>query len=1265
MNKLKIILTITVFFAVAATSGCTQFFKYPDSVGPEDGITDGETDTTDAQTDTEDDEVLDVPLDDADDADDAADVEVEEDPCGNGEEDEGEECDDGNKIEGDGCENDCTWTCVENSDCNDMDVCNGEETCNTETHICEQGTNAQDGFVCGDDPRSICLEGECGESTCGDGFVDTGGGEGCEPPDEGNCNSECLIECEDNEDCLDDGNECNGEEFCDTDEGVCDRRDPLEDGTACGDNPETREICISLTCQESVCGDEFIDHGADPAEECDDGNADQGDGCDNDCMYSCHVETQEVECDDELGCTEDVCNTETHVCEHNTLSDGTVCRPVAGDCDVAETCNGTDAACPSDAFQSDSHECRAAPGACDAAESCTGGGPDCPADGYLPDSFVCRPADGGCDVAESCPGDGPDCTTDTFMAGTVECRGVAGDCDVVENCTGEAADCPEDSFLPGTTVCRSITGNCDVAENCTGDAAGCPTNGFRSDTHVCRTATNECDVSETCSGSGPACPLNTFVAEGEDCDDDDDCTESDECDGDGNCVGDYLTELTGITDLDEGGNGGCALLTTGKMKCWGYNSNGELGIGSWDLYRSAPVEVTGLGSTPRSMGVGGSHVCAVLDTLAVQCWGKNDDGQVGDGSTSNRNVPTNVSGLSSGVQDVALGGYHSCALLLDGGEVKCWGQGNSGQIGDGETLDRTEPVDVTGLGGTATALALGGYHSCAIVAGGVKCWGRNSNGQLGNNSTDNSPTPVDVSGLGAGTGVTAVAAGAYHTCALLDTGAMKCWGRNSAGELGDGTTDERLTPVDVTGLSSSVTSISLGQQYTCAVHGGGAKCWGRNYLGYLGDRTTIDRITPTDVYGLTSGVSRIACGTGTTCALLATSKAKCWGGNPFGQQGNGTTTRVTTAFDVSINPVTMISAGPSVSCATDAISFKCWGTNEYWQIGDGTQINTAAPTSVTGMGTDVIQASAGSYHVCAIEDSDADGKGGAKCWGWNSTYQLGDGTSETRTTPVDVSGLTANVRSISGGSQFTCAFVDADDDTIGGAKCWGSGASGQMGDGGGVSRSIPVNVSGLTEADGVLAVVTGNAHACALTDEGGVKCWGYGRYGRCGDGDEDNELTPVDVTGLTSGVAAITAGGGGHTCAHLDTGAVWCWGEGSAGQLGNNSSAWKAEPVQVIGYDSGVAAIEAGHEHTCAILDTGAMQCWGRGTYGQLGDGTLNSYQYPVDVTVITGTPVAMSAGKYQTCVLMDAGVGKCWGGDEYGETTGFFSGYPRFVACD
>ncbi|MFH1434656.1 MAG: hypothetical protein ABIJ56_02960 [Pseudomonadota bacterium] len=1278
MKKLSIFPVLAVFFAAAAGAGCTQFFKYPDNVGPEDGVADSDDDTGDAQPDTQDDDVDDgaddVRTDDAggDDqpgdatdvqVDDAADVEVEPGECGDGNKDDGEECDDGNDIAGDGCENDCTWTCEENADCRDDELCNGEETCNTGSHTCRDADDLEDGFVCVDDPRSICLDGVCEESECGDGFVDTGGGEQCEPPDAGSCNSECVLECEDNEDCPDDGNACNGTEYCNTDENVCAHVDPLSDGTVCGSDP--RLICLSETCQESMCGDSFIDEGADPVEECDDGDVEEGDGCDNDCMYSCHEETQEIECDDLLGCTLDACNTSSHTCDHHTMVESTVCRPAADLCDAVETCNGTDAACPSDDFEPDTHVCRDADGDCDAAETCTGSGIECPDNGYLDNTFECREEAGDCDLPENCPGDGPDCTIDEFLAHTVECRASAGDCDVAEDCTGSSAACPANAFLPDTTVCRVAAGDCDTAENCPGNDTDCPADAFKTADEVCRPAVNDCDIAENCPGGAINCPDNVYVAEGIDCDDGNDCTADDECNGSGLCTGSELTEMVNVVDVGMGGYHGCAVLDGGKLKCWGRNHSYQIGDGS-SMDRFAPVEITGIGSLAETVSGGDSHTCAVLDTGGVQCWGSNSDGQLGDSSTTSKALPTDVTGLPSAVQEVSLGAFHSCVLLETGG-VMCWGRNEDGQVGNGGTDDELVPVFVTGLGTGASAITAGRYHTCALVSGSVKCWGRNTYGQLGDGTTEGKLMPVDVTGLG-GT-VTAMAAGMNHTCALLSTGGMQCWGLNNSGQLGNGSGGWEETPVDVPGMTASVTSIATGDFHTCGLHATeGLKCWGYNIHGQVGDGTVFSSTSPLAVYGMASGAIRVFGAADQSCALMDTSKLTCWGYNAWAQLGNGASAKMTapTAVAGLSDAEEVIGAGPGISCATTSTDFLCWGTNEWWQIGDGTQFNTRAPTSVTGLSKDVIDVSGGGYHMCAVDDPDSDGKGAAKCWGRNYKGQLGDGTTVDKTTPTQVSGLTDHVRSISAGGTHTCALVDTDGDTIGGAKCWGYNYDGELGDGSGSDQHSPVDVSGLTEAEGVLDVQGGWVHTCALTDEGGVKCWGYGNDGRIGNGSTDHQATPVDVTGLGSGVAALVVGEA-FACALLDTGAVMCWGENGGGQLGDGTSTDKSTPVQVWGYgaDSGVVTIVAGKEHACAILDTGAAQCWGRNTYGQLGDGTVNRKTSPVNVLGLPETPTMLTCGKDQTCGLFSTIGAMCWGGDNMGETTGFFPGYPRFVTCD
>jgi alpha-tubulin suppressor-like RCC1 family protein len=250
---------------------------------------------------------------------------------------------------------------------------------------------------------------------------------------------------------------------------------------------------------------------------------------------------------------------------------------------------------------------------------------------------------------------------------------------------------------------------------------------------------------------------------------------------------------------------------------------------------------------------------------------------------------------------IAAGEAHSCALTVGGG-VKCWGRNRNGQLGDGTTEDRSTPVDVVGLTGGVEAIAVGQSHTCALMTeGGVKCWGANYSGQLGDGTTENRNTPADVVGL---TGeVEAMTAGGSHTCALMVGGGVKCWGRNRNGQLGDGTTENRNTPVAVVGLASGVVAIAGGGLHTCALTvGGGVKCWGWNGFGQLGDGTTEDRSTPVAVVGLESGVAVIAAGAtfyGThTCALTTGARIKCWGFNSHGQLGDGTTRRRSTPVDV-------------------------------------------------------------------------------------------------------------------------------------------------------------------------------------------------------------------------------------------------------------------------------------------------------------------------------------------------------------------------------
>jgi alpha-tubulin suppressor-like RCC1 family protein len=328
-------------------------------------------------------------------------------------------------------------------------------------------------------------------------------------------------------------------------------------------------------------------------------------------------------------------------------------------------------------------------------------------------------------------------------------------------------------------------------------------------------------------------------------------------------------------------------------------------------------------------------------------------------STSLQTPSPSVAAVSPANIPIAAGYHHTCALT--GGGVKCWGANESGQLGDGTTIDSSTPVDVAGLGQGVRAIAAGGGHTCALTAeGGVKCWGGNSSGQLGSGINTDSSIPVDVVGMESG--VSALAAGGAHTCAVTSGGGMACWGSNSYEQLGIGTTTDASIPVAVSHLAEEVSAISAGDIHTCALTtGGGVMCWGYAGSGGLGSSV------PADVFGLANGVSSIAASYEHTCALTARGAVKCWGG--FDSSG---------PIDVSGlgSGISAISAGfAGHTCAlTTGGAVKCWGSG-------------SAPIDVAGLASGVTAIAAGGWHTCAAMRG-----GGVKCWGDNWSGQLGNGT---------------------------------------------------------------------------------------------------------------------------------------------------------------------------------------------------------------------------------------------------------------------------------
>jgi alpha-tubulin suppressor-like RCC1 family protein len=341
-----------------------------------------------------------------------------------------------------------------------------------------------------------------------------------------------------------------------------------------------------------------------------------------------------------------------------------------------------------------------------------------------------------------------------------------------------------------------------------------------------------------------------------------------------------------VAAVSVGASNMCVELPGHTAACCGYDAEGQDGIGSTATV-TTPTAVTGL-SGVTAIAASGLTSCAILADTSVQCWGNNYEGELGVGNVTSlkSTTPVAVSGLTGAIA-LALGGNHTCALL-SGGAVDCWGENFYGQLGNGTT---TGPV--TSMGGLpcnptpapvpnlpqATAVVAGNGHTCALLADTtVSCWGENSSGQLGNGSAGASvPSPAAVPGL---TGVTALAAGGSHTCALLSAGTVQCWGGGGNGQLGNGAMSDSATPVTVstlTGVTAISSSSALQGDTTCALLGGGTvSCWGLNNGYQLGNGTTTNAPSPQAVPGVT-GATAISAGANGTCAQLSDGTLRCWG----------------------------------------------------------------------------------------------------------------------------------------------------------------------------------------------------------------------------------------------------------------------------------------------------------------------------------------------------------------------------------------------------
>lgn len=687
-----------------------------------------------------------------------------------------------------------------------------------------------------------------------------------------------------------------------------------------------------------------------------------------------------------------------------------------------------------------------------------------------------------------------------------------------------------------------------------------------------------------------------------------------------------------------GNSHACAITKWAAVVCWGANSYGQLGDGT-TIQRNTPVVVPGLNNVV-SIAAGGFHTCAALANGTVRCWGRNSSGQLGDNSTNNRTSPVVAAGLSE-VKQLSAGLYHSCALEAHGG-IKCWGLNSDGQLGNNSTTNSKIPVFVFYYSDWKQVTA-GYYHTCGLRANGaVYCWGWDGFGQLGASGAS-STTPIAASLM---TDMRQLAAGAHHTCSLKDGGTVYCWGYNALGQLGDGTTTDRHFGVPVSSLTS-VGYLAAGGLHTCAIRtmDGQARCWGFNNAAQVGtgSSTPSTILTPSGSASLILGATEIALGAdsadnyqGTSCALRGIGDIVCWGFGSHGQMGNGTTTAVNPSpmtVSMPVQPRSTVSLSSKGASAPGQYSLAIGGgdgSNRAWQWAPG-----GAPTQ-TGpfFTTPRMVASAEGLRCAVLID------GTAQCWGNNSYGQVGDGTFTGRADPVDVAGLLG----------MKAVHIDADKDhacavlTDGTVRCWGNNQDYTLGNGTGgyPSRSnTPVTVLGLENA--AIQVSVGSRSGCALLVDGRVSCWGDGYAGGAvGSPDRPLKATASLTSPLAARAVAIAGGGGsveyrpdGH-CALLVDGRVQCWGwwPGS----GTWPAAYSETPVLVdLGTDRAVAIAGAGTSK-CLIISDGTVRCWG----AVMMDDAGVAPNVPVPVSGLSNI-IAVSTGERHACAANASGQIYCW----------------------
>lgn len=661
------------------------------------------------------------------------------------------------------------------------------------------------------------------------------------------------------------------------------------------------------------------------------------------------------------------------------------------------------------------------------------------------------------------------------------------------------------------------------------------------------------------------------------------------------------------SDIAGGSHHSLALKTDGTLWAWGGNYYGALGNGEsgTQTHQTLPIQI-GLSTDWAKIFARGTFSIALKTDGTLWGWGNNSAGQLGDGTTDMKTVPTPIG--TDTWQSVSAGFYY-CLGIKDNGTLWAWGSNYEGQLGIGSETNATLPVQI-GQDSTWVEAYAGYEHSMAKKADGTLwAWGYNYFGQLGDGTTVDKNSPIQTS---TAANWVSISLGAEHTIALTTDNKIWSWGKNARGQLGDGTTRGKTAPEVIEG-DSNWRQIASGANHVVAVTQGGAlSVWGSNLYNQLGDGIASPHITITPVQmGSETGWLSVYANGNITKSIKSDGTLWEWGKIYDDNSANLPTQK---GVDTDWQSVEF---GQSHTLALkDNNTLWAWGRNNNGQLGTGSNDDEEESVQIGSASWQAV--AVGNYHNLGIQ---ADGTLWA--WGYNYRGQLGDGTTTDSNTPIQIGESTWTA--VAAGEDFSLAIKS--DGTL---WAWGRNSRGQLGIGSWDDATVPTRVGSATDWQQIAA---GGTHSLGLRIEGSglsLWAWGYNSSGQLGVGNTINRSTPGKV-GASLDWTTIT-GGRWHTVAMQTDGTLWTWGNNYEGQLGYvTPSSSQTSPSQV-GSDTDWQVISAGEDHTIAIKSDTTLWSWGDNYYGQLGSGTSWS-AFPIKIiegveeTFATVTPSVTGNG--------------------------------------